>query len=96
MASSGADAEAQMAEFLLHARTVHVTLVTTAFLLFATMLGLPASDLKVARRDLERMQVALASGEIEKLVQRAYLLTGHGQGLWKSKFKGTYAWELDL
>ena len=83
-----------MQEFLLHARTIHLTIATTAFLLFAAMIGLPASDLKIARRDLERMQIALKSGEIDKLVQKAYLLAGRGPGLWKSKFKGTYAWEL--
>src|SRR5260221_14733415 len=90
------DADAQIQEFLLHARTIHLTIATTAFLLFAAMLGLPASDLKIAQRDLERMQTALKSGEIDKFVQKAYLIAGRGQGLWKSKFKGTYVWELDF
>jgi hypothetical protein len=90
------DADGQMQEFLLHARSIHLTIAATAFLLFAAMLGVPASDLKIARRDLERMQIALKSGEVDKLVQKAYLLAGRGPGLWKSKFSGTYAWQLDF
>jgi hypothetical protein len=85
-----------LTEFLIHARTVHLTIITTTFLLLVTMLGLPASDLKIAQRDLQRFKTALNSGEIGKLVDRSFLLAGRGDGRWKSKGSGTYTWELDF
>lgn len=77
--------------FLEHLRTVHFALLASCLVLFASTLPEPPEDLKLAKRDLERIQSALDSKSLPKLIERAFILGARGPGTWKSSGKGTYA-----
>ena len=76
--------------FVEHVRTVHFALLATCLALFGASLPEPAEDLRIAKRDLERIQTAAKSNALEKLTNRGFLLAARGPGQWKAKPAGTY------
>jgi hypothetical protein len=76
--------------FIEHVRTVHFALLVTCLALFAASLPEAPADLRIAKRDLERIQTAAKSNALEKLSNRGFLLAARGPGQWKAKPAGTY------
>jgi hypothetical protein len=80
--------------FVEHVRTVHFALLATCLALFAASLPEAPEDLRIAKRDLERIQTAANSSALEKLTNRGFLLAARGPGQWKAKPAGTYGLRL--
>jgi len=76
--------------FMEHLRSVHFALLAACLALFAATLPEPPADLRLAKRDLERIQGAVASGSLTRIVNRAFLLGAYG-GQFRSREVGTYA-----
>lgn len=79
--------------FLEHLRTVTFALVATCLALFASLLAEPIADLKIAKRDLERIRSALQGNELQQRINRAAKSAVQRTGS-KSEEHGTYGFML--
>ncbi len=80
--------------FIEHLRTVHFALLATCLALLAASLPSPPGDLKLAKRDLGRISTAIKSNELTNIVNHSFLLAARGNGVWKAKDNGTFAYLL--